>query len=955
LNGNGTFSVRGGSISLGSAANAANTLTLNSAGTVRAGSITASTLIFSGTNGVLSGSSTILDSWGTLALNANVEMNSSVTLAAPVRQATGKVLTLNGERLDLDKYDWNMTDAARSGFQGGSFNVTSAGSLISGGDVVIPSGDISKLTIVMTGGGTASHSLINIHSGPDGIFRNFVMTGTYGPQDTTAYVEAASDLTLSGSWLIPSWTGWTGGTRSSPLSAIADRQRDEQRFFPVIHTVTLDGNAMVISGNTFWNKLKSERPDAVILFSNYPDVHTVLSGGEMRFEGQDSHRITIGTLSALQSGSIPAGTAEPGWLDVVSTAKDFFWILSKEPGATVYARFLNVLNNFAYYPVPINTSLVAAEWETQRTVNWIPGARFTYHFTEDSDGNGKLDRIRLQAPRELSWSDSKSPDEFRIDFSKNPGYKYEINKNAGTRGFDIYNNTLYVHLVEQNEPDTGERPEWTFVNEDVLMTIYEGSDSTVGSYAAVSPPNTSIVDTAPPRVYYTLALTGRDEIYIRFSEPVEDRKMRDLIGTDFDTEGKYVIADIEALEEKPLPVGAYAGDGKYAPKYLIKLDKALEADDLINGIVCKGELFREVRDAPPVPYDWPSGNTPAVYYPWDYYVLAGSLTGELGGGDFPDQLVNATSGNVSQPNFFMMGTMGTRADSDAATHRASDLLIMARPESADDTNLSLWPLYARDTAGLQDVKQGIARIYDGSEKIRNTDITVEGIVNKKLEEELSSKPEMQFMVNKDIEGLWLPYQDDGGARPSYLGIKHDQEVKPGDLKTSVSQKNGRNYFFSIRRDDILEAGMLDFLFSVPSPKYSPELGPLYGVRYKDSAPRDEQNLYNPDNFVNFKVNTGETKYQRSGATILSNVINPAKGEKAVLHYILTRGGQVTIQVFTLDGNLVQSLYRGSREAGEYDAVWDGKNRGGNIVARGMYFVRIVAPDIDEIRKVMVVK
>jgi hypothetical protein len=36
-------------------------------------------------------------------------------------------------------------------------------------------------------------------------------------------------------------------------------------------------------------------------------------------------------------------------------------------------------------------------------------------------------------------------------------------------------------------------------------------------------------------------------------------------------------------------------------------------------------------------------------------------------------------------------------------------------------------------------------------------------------------------------------------------------------------------------------------------------------------------------------------------------------------------------------------------------TWDGTNAGGNPVARGMYFVRVVGPDIDEIRKVMVIK
>jgi flagellar hook assembly protein FlgD len=85
------------------------------------------------------------------------------------------------------------------------------------------------------------------------------------------------------------------------------------------------------------------------------------------------------------------------------------------------------------------------------------------------------------------------------------------------------------------------------------------------------------------------------------------------------------------------------------------------------------------------------------------------------------------------------------------------------------------------------------------------------------------------------------------------------------------------------------------------------------------------------------------------------VINPTTGEKVYVDYVLNKGGRVTIQVFTLDGNLVQSLVRESQNAGEYRVSWDGKNRGGRDVARGLYFIRVVAPDIDEIRKVMVVK
>jgi flagellar hook assembly protein FlgD len=74
-----------------------------------------------------------------------------------------------------------------------------------------------------------------------------------------------------------------------------------------------------------------------------------------------------------------------------------------------------------------------------------------------------------------------------------------------------------------------------------------------------------------------------------------------------------------------------------------------------------------------------------------------------------------------------------------------------------------------------------------------------------------------------------------------------------------------------------------------------------------------------------------------------------------LNYQLTQGGNVIINVFTLDGKIVKTLFRGPQDAGNYFAQWDGRNNAGKIIARGIYFIRIVAPDIDEIRKVMIVK
>ena len=68
-----------------------------------------------------------------------------------------------------------------------------------------------------------------------------------------------------------------------------------------------------------------------------------------------------------------------------------------------------------------------------------------------------------------------------------------------------------------------------------------------------------------------------------------------------------------------------------------------------------------------------------------------------------------------------------------------------------------------------------------------------------------------------------------------------------------------------------------------------------------------------------------------------------------------KSGNLTVQVFTLDGNLVKTLARTRVNEGTYTYHWDGTNGAGNPVARSLYFVKITGPGIDEIRKVMVIQ
>ena len=95
--------------------------------------------------------------------------------------------------------------------------------------------------------------------------------------------------------------------------------------------------------------------------------------------------------------------------------------------------------------------------------------------------------------------------------------------------------------------------------------------------------------------------------------------------------------------------------------------------------------------------------------------------------------------------------------------------------------------------------------------------------------------------------------------------------------------------------------------------------------------------------------------QKGGVSIFDNVLDPYKGQETIIAAHLQKPGMLTIQIMSLDGSIIRTIERSYKAAGDHIYFWDGKNNGGNPVARGIYFVRIAGPDIDEVRKILVVK
>ena len=83
-----------------------------------------------------------------------------------------------------------------------------------------------------------------------------------------------------------------------------------------------------------------------------------------------------------------------------------------------------------------------------------------------------------------------------------------------------------------------------------------------------------------------------------------------------------------------------------------------------------------------------------------------------------------------------------------------------------------------------------------------------------------------------------------------------------------------------------------------------------------------------------------------------NPFNPS----TTIRYGLPRAEKVTLKIYNILGEEIAELVSDEqKQAGYHAAVWDGRNRQGNIVASGLYFYRIKAGDFIQTRKMLLVQ
>jgi hypothetical protein len=81
----------------------------------------------------------------------------------------------------------------------------------------------------------------------------------------------------------------------------------------------------------------------------------------------------------------------------------------------------------------------------------------------------------------------------------------------------------------------------------------------------------------------------------------------------------------------------------------------------------------------------------------------------------------------------------------------------------------------------------------------------------------------------------------------------------------------------------------------------------------------------------------------------------AGNPSTTINFALPEAAQVSLKIYDIAGQLVQTLVDGVIEAGRHQVVWDGTNQHGVKVASGVYFYQLRAREFKQVRKMSLVR
>jgi hypothetical protein len=830
-----------------------------------------------------------------------VTVNGSVTVNG------GGIISLTGAGETVNVIG-DTTYSGTINTQGGSYSTrdltaNAGGSLVASASEIITVNrniDLSALgvnytfatsTIQMAGAAAAT---INVPSGNDSFYELEIKKGALGNT-----VTLISDITILHSVTITSGTLRAGARMITMQGVIWDNEGSKTgigAFNPGTGSVFFTPSAPVlIKGNNDWYNFTCTTDGTTIQFE-HGWTQTILFGGNFNvYASSASNRIVLTTDNTM------GGATNPGY---PPTPPHYTgqWIITN---LSVLAQIIdNVDVSYSFATISITPGPGALD--SGHNDNWNFVIPIVASWTLDTDNNGRIDRIRAQVRPGTQLSENFSGFVATVDSYTVTGYL------AIGANIDVFD----ITLAEGAREDTTATPRWrVLANPGNLYGLVGGAlvdHDPSKSYIAASG--------ARPVITYTLAAVGSTKAYVHFSALVYgDASGAPLVGAGslaYSGSATNPIVSVTPVE--------MVGNGAHA--VVVTFTNPLSATDIFPGPAqtinaVTGKIWGQPY---PSQFIYPSsGGANTTTYPGDPGVAPYTST--------------TTDGFLPAGGTAMLNPSTTPA---AVAHNISDVGM----------NFVI-PVFALDLELIRDPAKGglgLITTFDGSKWLPPQNTMIEARV---MVPALSAASVKLFWDTNPpalsvFNNLWIPTSATtmwptaaGGDRVHYPG--YDGLV--GALSPSSINGPLRDFLIPASNPAIKDGATVQFLFVLDDGA---------GHLLPSAFPADPND---PSAVRPFAYALHSIIQQRGEVTITNNVINPASGQVAYLDYVMANPGAVTITVFNLNGDIVNVLARGTQAAGEYTTSWDGKNRGGRIVARGIYFIRVVGPGFDEMRKVLVVR
>jgi hypothetical protein len=130
-----------------------------------------------------------------------------------------------------------------------------------------------------------------------------------------------------------------------------------------------------------------------------------------------------------------------------------------------------------------------------------------------------------------------------------------------------------------------------------------------------------------------------------------------------------------------------------------------------------------------------------------------------------------------------------------------------------------------------------------------------------------------------------------------------------------------------------------------------QIGERFQYRLSDVAYNGKVTIHD---IVNILVKDDHTQVKPTMFVLHQAYPNPFN-PSTTIRYGLPEGSNVSLVIYDVRGQVVQTLESGHHSAGWYDVVWNGQTADGKTISTGIYFARLVAGEYSQVIKMLYLK